>query len=1647
MVDVPDSLIGCLKAREAALVAGLGCGEVGGGPGWSAVLTSLAGRLPFPDERALVTRLIAAGRAVDAVVLVRDLLAHGVLGDALRAAYPVGAAVPEALFGVAALPWRAIVTTAFDDLWQRTLAARPGDRQGLPVVTGIDSATHLRSFGPRPLLMHLFGLARRPESLCLGPGDARDRLVSAGGLAWLAELYRRRSLVLVGFRARDPDLAWLSSWLSTIPATPHPHFIFLDVSGEADPETEARLLALRAKLQVIACPGGHAQALERLGQLALAIGPNVPPLDADVDLDAWLLRWTTVPADPEPREVLARAAVALRAEERWDRLTELLLRRLPLQDERSEQRAALDEVATIFRDRLDSPRGALRAGLAALRLSPGDDGLWERLRADAGAGGAWSDLVEGATQVAAAAEATPDAARIWRGIARVNRHHLGGKEDALAAYQRALAAEPDHQETRDEQLQFLRELERWDDLVGALRAGATETHEPARASSLLGEAATVLEQKLDDKAGAIGALENVLAIDPDSPDALSATVSIERLYEGERRWADVAITLERRARRLPPADAAVCRRRRAAILADHLDDTRAAVAELEDLLAADANDLDTLRLLADICARGALHEEYLRTLRRLAELAPDREQRLALLRHLASEGAERPEGADWATRAREDILRLAPLDPDAFAALLHDFRIAGRFTAIAEALVRRIEALSAEDGPAGAPDDADEIEARSHEKRSLLVALGETYERNLSDPRSALEAYLAAERAGDHREETYEALVRLSMSLERWPTCADALRRWSAVAPEPASRTALRIRAAKVLVDMMNDLPAAEAELRQVLDDAPPHAAALAALARVRRDGGDFEGASRLFLDAAEQETEPTVKAAILTETGVVVQDQLQQEDLAVELYVQALAADAESAPAAERLAAIYARHQRWAALEPILDALAAGDAAPPAASVAGDDRREAREALERIVARHLQRAEIAVTLGKLEKALACLEEAFRLQPASLAVLNRYAAFRLQRGDWKEAADLYEALSRLHRAALSDADVLQITMVVAHCRTEEGDVPRAIGWYERALALDPKQRQALEALGRLHAQQKDWKAWVKDWRALIALATPEERPPMLEELGDAYLQRLAAPRDAIAAYRAAVTAEPGRHATVHKLLDLYTQHGEWLPAAETLVSLALTEADPLARARSLLAAARIWVNELHRPDEATALLERALDEAPELSEAFDLLDKLHREAEAWPELARSYRRMIKRIPAEGAAERRGPLWGQLADLALDHLRDPALATTALEVAATLDPERTHYRETLAELYLAGGADTRDKAIATHQHLLARDPNRIASYQALLRLYGEAGAFDKRWCVAATLSFLRQADAPTEALFDRLRPRQVRFATQPFNDEMWQRILHPDEDRLIDALFAMCAPQIATPAAQPLGAFGLKRGQQVDPDTDPRPLVRALMQLASTLNVAMPDLFLPDDADAASTILTLKGKGGPRATLVLGPSIYRREDPFELAFAASKLMAFLRPERFLRYALATPAALETALQAILTVAGSPMVVGGAAAAAADAQLLAASLRRVMPPGLGEQLTVVARRLLETHGGAVDVGKWIAATELTSARAALLLSGDLAAAARVIWTETAETPGGAPPAGAPAAKERVKDLIAFSIREDYFACRVHLGMTVA
>ena len=299
MLEIPDSLVERFKARQVVLVAGLGCSELANAPGWIGLTEALATHLVFSDARQAVTRLTAAGRLLDAVAFIRDMVPHPVVEEALKAAYPADLAVPENIQQFAEFPWRAVVTTAFDDLWERALGAARGGRLPPTVSVATDDPVKAQKAGSASVpLLHLYGRVALPDSLVIGPGDARVRLTGSPGLAWLDHIVQRRSLVFVGFRPADPDLLWLSSWLAARPHQGVPHFLFLDVAAEADPDTEASVWALRTGLEVISCLDGTAEAVDRLSKIAASIAAQLPPSEADIDFGIWLDRWAQDPDEP-----------------------------------------------------------------------------------------------------------------------------------------------------------------------------------------------------------------------------------------------------------------------------------------------------------------------------------------------------------------------------------------------------------------------------------------------------------------------------------------------------------------------------------------------------------------------------------------------------------------------------------------------------------------------------------------------------------------------------------------------------------------------------------------------------------------------------------------------------------------------------------------------------------------------------------------------------------------------------------------------------------------------------------------------------------------------------------------------------------------------------------------------------------------------------------------------------------------------------------------------------------------------------------------------------------------------------------------------------------------------------------------------------
>jgi hypothetical protein len=277
---------------------------------------------------------------------------------------------------------------------------------------------------------------------------------------------------------------------------------------------------------------------------------------------------------------------------------------------------------------------------------------------------------------------------------------------------------------------------------------------------------------------------------------------------------------------------------------------------------------------------------------------------------------------------------------------------------------------------------------------------------------------------------------------------------------------------------------------------------------------------------------------------------------------------------------------------------------------------------------------------------------------------------------------------------------------------------------------------------------------------------------------------------------------------------------------------------------------------------------------------------------------------------------------------------------------------------------------------------------------------------------------------------------MRAAKRAFTEEIWEKLVHPQEDPFIAAVFMLLGHFVAATAARQHQAVGLRRKDRVDLAHDTSLAARVLRYVSQTLVLPVPDVFYADAEAQGLAMLNLQEKGVLTPAFVIGPGVAQRTSEPELVFEIGKGMAFLRPERFLRYAVSSPVALDIALRAALTLGGAGI---GHGPHNGEVDKMTAELGRMVPRPVADQLGVVGQKLVSAHGEVINMQDWVAATDLTAARVGFVLSNDLPAAARVISAE----PAASSPLG---AKQRLKDLLLYSVSEDYFAVRKFLGLEV-
>jgi golgin subfamily B member 1 len=1296
----------------------------------------------------------------------------------------------------------------------------------------------------------------------------------------------------------------------------------------------------------------------------------------------------------------------------WMKLVDLLLARTEFAADATARIQLLTQVAEIYEQQLSDRDSAFVTLQAAFREDYSNDHVAKELERLATAADKWNELIGEYTQVVQGIAEPKIAADLWVKIARWYDSALKHTDYAIASAQQALQLDNAHVGALQALEDFFRKQKRWTDLVGALaRHAEVETEPPARVDILL-QLADTYETQIGDTAQATYAYQRALDTDERCIDAINA---LERLYRRTQAWDRLVDVLAKKSSVVDDTDQAIKLKIQVGELwEDRLGDNERAVEAYKEVLTVDARNLEALTALDSLFEKTGRMEEYLENLEHRLEVSPPEEDRVATYQKMATVWEENFAKPDRAAEVLEKILLIDDRNTKAYRDLERLYRQERKWESLVDTYRKHILVIN---------DGKERIE--------LYTRMGQVYEQELRDLDRAIDAYNDVLNVETDHAEALAGLARLYEETEQWERAVEVMRRLIRVSVDPRQRVDLNYRLGKIFDEQMKDPEPAQEYLVESLSQDPAHVPSMLSLLGLYRRRGDWMKAAQLMVRAEAATVNPLEKSRLLQEAAKIFQEKLGDEGQAADLYGRVMQLDPEHVEAAEPLSEIYFRREEWGPLVPILEMLA---------------RKSDRKTNRELTLLYHRLAKAADRLGENEKALKYYKQSYDLDSTYLPTLIDRANLLYRLEHWDDAFRIYQTILVHHRDTQKDDEIVDIFFRLGRIKLKLGERTKAVNMFEKALEIQPGHRGTLQALIDLYSDAGDFEAVIKQKRSLLAshASDNEEKFKLSEEIAAIYKDKLNNPQKAIAANLEALNFKPNDHQLLHNLLDLFSETKQWKKAMEILMKLAELETGKV-KARYLVAAGNIANYELHSTDEAVELYNQALDDDPDDLKAFERIDKIMTAKKDWKNQERNYRKMIKRLGQDPAPDKKPTviaLWHALGEIYRSRLKDFKAATAAFEVCVSLDPDAVGRHQILAELYQLSGPDAYDKAVKEYRHLVkaTQDFGQMATYlKTLRRLFMEMRQYDRAWCVAAALAFLRKADPEEQQFFDQYKPKGFARARARLTEDLWQKnIYHQDEDRYISHVFAAVSQAVAAAKAREHKEWGLKRKDRRDVANDQLLFSKVFNYVNQVLGVPQPELYLRPESPGELDLANAREKAQLTPSFVVGANLLQGRPEKELAYVVGKKLTLMRPDHFVRW----PTVVPTVAELKVVFLAAMRLVQPKFEVRADLQQPVGQylqvLPKLVPPQMQEQLAVVVQRFFATKGEA-DLNKWSHAVDLTATRAGFLVSNDLEVAARLVQAEAVSV-------GVAEPKDKIRDLLQWSISDEYFALREHLGLII-
>jgi tetratricopeptide (TPR) repeat protein len=648
----------------------------------------------------------------------------------------------------------------------------------------------------------------------------------------------------------------------------------------------------------------------------------------------------------------------------------------------------------------------------------------------------------------------------------------------------------------------------------------------------------------------------------------------------------------------------------------------------------------------------------------------------------------------------EARLEIDPRDAAAFEALEEHHYLRGDWSALERLYERRLTA-ELRDGSTA-------------EQARILVRLGQMLERTRGDRAGALRRYREAAERAPHFRPALSALRKAHARAGRWELVLQIAERELEMPLPGRARAELHLACGDIWLRHAGDETQALCHFRLAAEDDPRSGEAARALARALAGAGRHEEAMAAWeravaLLVGRERAEARLALASLVDLW------LDDEDRATRLCREALRDDPTRGEALLALTDLAARRGDW------------------------------DEVLELQTRRYEQTRD----------------------PGEQARI----AYGAARGRVEHADDPMGALPWLERALdLRDAEgavalpqLLELMVETARGAQASGRIPEAADLYERALALDAENPEALSGVAETRYELGDVEAATDAVQARLALPGPDDRRTLHLAIAAAGLETRGELDEALAGYRQVLAVDPTHDAALAGAARILEAQEAYDEAAEILDAWARATEDPALRAERLTRAAQLWRDAGADDGELGERLDAALAADPSRGDAWLLLAQVKYEAGYDDEALDVSRRALEvvrdpalraRIIATGATllEERGDVRGAVqawTAAAEERPTDPRPAACALHLLRGRGQWRTAARlvervaarvpaghggrraDLLVELgkLRAGPLEDMDGAIAAYREALSAEPSREDVRETLEKLLVYRGPED------------------------------------------------------------------------------------------------------------------------------------------------------------------------------------------------------------------------------------------------------------------------------------------------------------------------------